>query len=47
MAYIALGFFALKFGKNKLLRVFSFFGALGWLAMAGKIAMTMIPTFFD
>jgi uncharacterized membrane protein SirB2 len=46
MAYIALGFFALKLGKNKLLRVFSFFGALGWLAMAGKIAMTKTPTFF-
>ncbi|MBW3696297.1 MULTISPECIES: SirB2 family protein [Vibrio] len=46
MAYIALGFFALRFGKNKLLRTFSFFGALGWLAMAGKIAVTKVPTFF-
>ncbi|KLN66089.1 SirB2 family protein [Vibrio sp. VPAP30] len=46
LAYIALGFFALKLGKNKLLRTFSFFGALGWLAMAGKVAVTKTPMFF-
>ncbi|POF47042.1 SirB2 family protein, partial [Vibrio vulnificus] len=46
MAYIALGFFALKLGKNKLLRTFSFFGALGWLAMAGKLAVSKTPMFF-
>ncbi|KJY81485.1 hypothetical protein TW81_18185 [Vibrio galatheae] len=46
LAYIALGFFALKLGKNKLLRTFSFFGALGWLAMAGKVAITKTPMFF-
>lgn len=46
LAYIALGFFALKLGKNKLLRTFSFFGALGWLAMAGKIAVTKTPILF-
>ncbi|MEH0762009.1 SirB2 family protein [Vibrio sp. 16] len=46
LAYIALGFFALKLGKNKLLRTFSFFGALGWLAMAGKIAITKTSILF-
>tara|TARA_Y100001960_G_scaffold129449_1_gene137798 strand:+ start:101 stop:484 length:384 start_codon:yes stop_codon:yes gene_type:complete len=46
LAYIALGLFALKLGKNKLLRTFSFFGALGWLAMAGKIAVTKTPVLF-
>ena len=46
LAYIALGFFALKLGKNKLLRTFSFFGALGWLAMAGKVAVTKTTMFF-
>ncbi|AIU66144.1 hypothetical protein TW78_08585 [Vibrio coralliilyticus] len=45
LAYIALGFFALKLGKNKLLRTFSFFGALGWLAMAGKVAVSKAPLF--
>ncbi|EEX92976.1 hypothetical protein VIOR3934_15633 [Vibrio orientalis CIP 102891 = ATCC 33934] len=46
LAYIALGFFALKLGKNKLLKTFSFFGALGWLAMAGKVAVSKTPMFF-
>ncbi|CAH0540865.1 SirB2 family protein [Vibrio marisflavi] len=46
LAYIALGFFAIKLGKNKLIRSFAFFGALGWLAMAGKIAVTKAPVFF-
>ncbi|KYN79995.1 hypothetical protein ATY37_09140 [Vibrio cidicii] len=46
LAYIALGLFALKLGKNKLLRTFSFFGALGWLAMAGKLAVAKTPLFF-
>lgn len=46
IAYIALGFFALKLGRNKMLRTFAFFGALGWLAMAGKIAVTKLPMFF-
>ncbi len=47
LAYIALGLFALKLGKNKLLRTFSFFGALGWLAMAGKLAISKTPIFFS
>ncbi|MCA2014896.1 SirB2 family protein [Vibrio tritonius] len=47
IAYIALGFFALKIGRNKMLRTFAFFGALGWLAMAGKIAVTKLPMFFS
>ncbi|QIL84874.1 SirB2 family protein [Vibrio sp. HDW18] len=47
LAYIALGFFALKLGRNKLLRSFAFFGALGWLAMAGKIAIAKAPLLFS
>lgn len=47
LAYIALGFFALKLGGNKWLRTFAFLGALGWLAMAGKIAVTKMPLFFS
>ncbi|MGO1298011.1 MAG: SirB2 family protein [Vibrio sp.] len=47
VAYIALGVFALKLGRNKLLRTFGFLGALGWLAMAGNIAVTKVPMFFN
>ncbi|UGA54106.1 SirB2 family protein [Vibrio sp. VB16] len=43
LAYFALGFFTLKVAKNRLLRTFAFFGALGWLVMAGKIAITKVP----
>ncbi|KDM90698.1 SirB2 family protein [Photobacterium galatheae] len=43
LAYIALGFFALKYGKNKVFKTFAFLGALGWLAMAGKLAVTKLP----
>ncbi|CAM4035870.1 MULTISPECIES: SirB2 family protein [Vibrio] len=43
LAYIALGVFALKMGKNQLLRGFAFLGALGWLLMAAKIGMTKMP----
>ncbi|MDA0146973.1 MULTISPECIES: SirB2 family protein [Vibrio] len=46
LAYIALGFFSLKLAKNTLLRVFGFFGALGWLLMASNIALTKSPTLF-
>lgn len=45
LAYIALGFFALKIGKNKLLRTFAFLGALGWLLMAGSVAVSKVPLF--
>ncbi|GAM77877.1 protein sirB2 [Vibrio ishigakensis] len=36
LAYIALGVFALRMGKNQLLRGFAFLGALGWLVMAAR-----------
>ncbi|MGF1751416.1 MULTISPECIES: SirB2 family protein [Vibrio] len=43
LAYFALAFFSLKLAKNNLLRVCAFFGALGWLMMAAKIAMLKTP----
>ena len=46
LAYIALGFFALKLAKNKLLQIFAFLGAMGWLVMAANIATTKTSTLF-
>lgn len=46
LAYIALGFFSLKLTKNNLLKIFGFFGALGWLVMAANIAVSKSPTLF-
>ncbi|MGR5178940.1 SirB2 family protein [Vibrio parahaemolyticus] len=43
MAYFALAFFTIKLAKNNLLRTCAFLGALGWLMMAGKIAMLKTP----
>lgn len=43
LAYFALAFFTIKLAKNKLLRTCAFFGALGWLMMAAKIAMLKTP----
>ncbi|TVO39934.1 SirB2 family protein [Vibrio algivorus] len=44
LVYIALGFVALKLGKNKVIRSVAFFGALGWLYWAAHLAMTKVPT---
>ncbi len=43
MIYIALGFFTLKFARTKLLKSCAFFGALGWLIIAAKVAMLKTP----
>lgn len=40
LAYIALGYFTLKMGTNKVFKTFAFFGSLGWVMAAAKIAMT-------
>lgn len=45
LVYIALGFVALRLGKNKLIRSVAFFGALGWLYWAAHLAMTKVATF--
>lgn len=43
LAYFALSFFTVRVAKGKLIRTFAFFGALGWLFMAGRIAVTKVP----
>ncbi|MCG7495733.1 SirB2 family protein [Vibrio sp. Of7-15] len=45
MVYIALGFVTLHYGKNKVFKTFAFLGALGWLMVAAKLAVTKVPTF--
>lgn len=37
-AYIALGIMALKSNRNKLFKFFAFFGAIGWVVLAAKLA---------
>ncbi|WP_025819248.1 SirB2 family protein [Shewanella marina] len=38
-AYVLLGMMAFRRDRNKLFRFFAFFGALGWLVLAAKLAM--------
>lgn len=45
LAYIAMGVMALK-GRTKALRAVALVGALGWIAMIGKLAVTKQPLFF-
>ncbi|OAN18702.1 invasion protein [Photobacterium jeanii] len=40
LAYYALAFFTLKYGRNKVFKSFAFFGALGWIVAAANIAVT-------
>ncbi|KLV04691.1 SirB2 family protein [Photobacterium ganghwense] len=40
LAYIALGVFTLKVGRNKVFKTFAFLGALGWVVAAAQLAMT-------
>jgi uncharacterized membrane protein SirB2 len=43
LAYFALAMFTLRIAKGRLIRTFAYFGAIGWLFMAGRIAVTKIP----
>lgn len=45
LAYIALGVMAFK-GRTTVLRVFAFVGALGWLVLVVKVAITKTPVLF-
>lgn len=38
VAYIILGAIAIKANRNKLFKVFSYLGAIGWLVYAAKVA---------
>ncbi len=45
LAYIALGVMALK-GRTKAMRVLAFFGAIGWLVLMARVAVTKTPVLF-
>lgn len=45
LAYIGLGVMALK-GRTQLLRTFGLLGALGWLILMAKVAVSKSPVFF-
>lgn len=43
--YIFTGYYALKFARNRTMQVIGYFGAMGWVMLAVKIAMTKETVF--
>lgn len=46
VAYIFTAYYALKLARNRPLQIFAFFGALGWVLVVVRIAMTKQTFFF-
>jgi uncharacterized membrane protein SirB2 len=44
--YIFTGFYALKFARNRMMQVMGYLGAMGWIMLAVRIAMTKEAVFF-
>jgi uncharacterized membrane protein SirB2 len=45
IAYIFTGYYTLKLARNRAMQIFGYLGAMGWVVLAVKIAMTK-ETFF-
>lgn len=45
-AYIFTGLYALKFARNRTMQIFGYLGAMGWVMLVFKIAMTKQTVFF-
>lgn len=43
VAYIASGFYALKYARNNTMKVFAYLGAIGWVMLVARVAMTKQP----
>ena len=46
LAYIFTGYYTLKLAKNNMMRVIGFLGALGWIMLIVRLAMTKQGVFF-
>ena len=40
LAYIFTGYYALKLARNRMMQIFGYLGAMGWIMLVVKIAMT-------
>lgn len=40
VAYIFTGYYTLKLARNKAMRIFGYLGAIGWILLIVRIAMT-------
>jgi len=46
VAYIFTGYYTLKLARTRLMQVVGFVGALGWIVLVVKLAMTKTPVLF-
>jgi uncharacterized membrane protein SirB2 len=46
LAYIFTGYYTLKLAKNNMMRVIGYLGALGWVMLVVRLAMTKEGVFF-
>jgi len=46
VAYIFTGYYTLKLARNKLMQIIGYFGAMGWVMLIVRLAMTREPLFF-
>ena len=40
IAYIFTGIYTLKFARNNMMKIFGFLGAIGWVMLVGRVAIT-------
>lgn len=46
IAYIFTGYFTLKLARNKPMQIIGYLGAIGWVMLIVRLAMTREPLFF-
>jgi len=46
LAYIFTGYYTLKLARNKSMQIIGYLGAMGWVMLIVRLAMTREPMFF-
>lgn len=46
VAYIFTGYYTLKLARNKAMQIIGYLGAMGWIMLIVRLAMTREPLFF-
>jgi uncharacterized membrane protein SirB2 len=45
LAYVFTGIYTLKYARNRTMQILGFIGALGWVMLVARLAMTKVPVF--
>jgi len=46
IAYIFTGYYTLKVARTRAMQIFGYLGAMGWIILVGRLAITKQPIFF-